>query len=178
VFRSIDPFDAPLREAIGSRAILFPVAYLLDRPQFDAVVTAASLVGDHGICLSITEEFSGDSGAGASHWVLNRWDWHEYRDIGRAGVLENALYSPEGTWGILVSHEQHAVVGGSEPFLKALAAEFPGFRESRVEFLRFWYDLRDRRATDVSWLPELLAHVYGAAPGAGETEWPDGQDAG
>ena len=39
--------------------------------------------------------------------------------------LDTALFSPAGTWGVLVSHEDHAVLGGPPEFMRMVAAEFP-----------------------------------------------------
>ena len=94
--------------------------------------------------------------------------------------VETALVSESGRWGMLISHEDHAVVGGSRGFIDRLTAEFPSLRSSGLEadpddtgtepdqrllpapeqvtgFLedvRGWHDL-------MSWLPANLEHLYG-----------------
>jgi len=134
----------------------------LQRGQFDALRTAAQDVGDDELCVSITEEFDALDGSQAGHWIINYWEHSEYRDLGRVGVLENAIYSPRGIWGVLISHEDHAIVGAKEQrFIDVLKTHFPEFSAARDEFLAYWSDVKARREADVSWLPSLLQHVYG-----------------
>jgi len=50
-------------------------------------------------------------------------------------TLENALYSREGRWGVLISHEMHALIAGSEGFMNALTKQYPGWTND-VQLLR------------------------------------------
>ena len=161
VFQSTNPFDTPLTERMTSRGLLFPVPYLLEPEQFAAVVRAAQAVGDDRLCISVTEEFDGLAGTRAEHYLASYWEAAEYQELGEVGVLENAIYSPSGQWGLIVSHEQHAVAGGSRLFLDALASHFPDFDSSLEQFLQTWAEYRQRRKADTSWLEALLTHVYG-----------------
>jgi hypothetical protein len=161
VFRDADPFEAPLRHSVMHRALLYPVPYLLERDQFDSVIEAARKEGDDSFCVSITE--GADTLAGRSeriHWIFDYWEYEEYRDLQIAGVLENAVYSPNGKWGMLVSQEQHAIVGGSASFIRSLSNSFPNYGESASAFTVFWNDLHRRAGIDVGWLRPVLAHVY------------------
>lgn len=161
VFQATDPFDAPLTAEMTARGLLYPVAYLLEPMQFAAVVTAARSVGDECLCLSVTEQFDGVSGTEAVHYIFDYWEGAEYQSLGEVGVLENALYSPSGQWGLLISHEQHAVVGGARMFWDTLVAEFPEIDSSLERFLQTWAGHARRRHVDTSWLSGLLTHVYG-----------------
>ncbi len=40
--------------------------------------------------------------------------------------MENAIYSTKGTWGVIISREQHALIGGPPRFIEALKANLPG----------------------------------------------------
>ena len=161
VFQSTDPFGAPLTERMTWRGLLYPVPYLLEPEQFDAVVAAARATGDDRICISVTEEFDGLSGARAEHCLFDYWEGAEYQRLGAVGVLENAIYSPRGQWGLMMSHEQHAVAGGPRIFMDELASRFPSFEASLEEFLQSWAEYRDQRNAEVSWLETLLTHLYG-----------------
>lgn len=164
VFQSTDPFGAPFTERMTSRCLLYPVPYLLEPEQFDAVVAAARVTGDYRLCISVTEEFDGLSGARAEHYLLDYWEGAEYQRLSAVGVLENAVYSPRGQWGLMMSHEQHAVAGGPRAFLDTLASRFPSFEPSLEEFLQSWAMYHNQRNADVSWLETLLTHLYGREP--------------
>lgn len=160
VFATTDAFGKPLQKSMRARALLYPVTYLLDPEQGAAVVGAAREVGDDTFCVSITEgdnDFTDQS----RHWELDYWEMNEYRELPLVGVLENAIYSPRGRWGLLISHEQHAVVGGTPEFIHSLKLQWPRFDESLSEFVKYWAEIKLRRKADTAWLEPLLAHLYG-----------------
>ena len=161
VFRNTDAFDAPLSSSLEVKALIYPVSYLLDRKQFSGLVEAARSAGDDAICLSVTEGDRTQDMGMPRHWILNFWEYEEYQNLSSVGVLENALYSPQGHWGMLFSHEQHAVVGGNRPFMAKLADEFPGFDISVEEFISTWTESRERSGVDVSWIPRMFDCLYG-----------------
>ena len=74
-------------------------------------------------------------------------------------MLENVLYSPSGQWGIMLSHEEHALLGGSTQFMSRLHDKLPP--DSLEEFLSFWKYARDHYQANIEWLPKQLIHVYG-----------------
>jgi len=159
VFRNVDPFNAPFSDTVESKALLYPVAYVLDRAEFVAVFQAASAVGDAAICASVVE--GRVPVPRGPHWRLEHWEYDEYRELQDLGVLENALYSPTGKWGLLVSHEQHALVGGSAVFVSALAKTFPDFEGSIDRFLAFWRENEVRHNSDTTWIKGLFVHLFG-----------------
>lgn len=161
VFQGVDSFDEPLASEVKNRELWAPVYYTLSVEQFGAVCAVAAAVGDVQICVSVTEEFESGSGLTATHWIFESWEYAEYEDEPSFRVLENAVYSPSGKWGILFSHEQHAIVGGSPEFMSTLTREYPDLTQSTVEFLRYWSDVSQRHGTSVKWVPLLLAHIYG-----------------
>lgn len=161
VFAATDPFGSPFQPAVSARALLYPVSYLLDAEQFQALADVARSIGDDAICVSITETNKRLDAPDARHWILEHWEWTEYHELGDVGVLENAVYSPIGQWGMLISHEQHAVLGGSERFMQEMAARFPAFQESLGEFLTYWSENSRRHNADVDWVAPLLSHLYG-----------------
>jgi len=163
LFRSADPFNQPVRNEVEARALLYPVSYLLDEQEFGAVAAAARAEGDTTLVVSITEEFGGSDAANANHWELSYWEYSEYRALDRVGVLENAIYSPAGHWGLLISHEQHAVAAGTRRFIEALLAENPEWQGSCAAFVDDWRHRSTTQRADVSWVPEVLRHIYGSA---------------
>lgn len=162
VFRTFNPFGTPVADQVRQRAILFPIAYMLDKDQFDALFDAAHAVGDETVCVSVTEGRDklvkrGD----VLDWQVQRWEYEEYRDLPTIGVLENAIFSPRGTWGLLISHEQHAIVAGELLFMRTLAAEFPGYNSASARFLEYWKFEQKRSGADIAWLMPLFTHIYG-----------------
>jgi hypothetical protein len=163
VFQNTNAFDAPVRQGMQAKALLYPVSYLLDENEFAALASAAQAEGDDSLYLSITEEFADYDGTNASHWLLNYWEYSEYCELDRIGVLENAMYSPAGRWGILISQEQHAIAAGTKSFIESLHSNHPEWRESLTAFTEDWRHRRATRQADVSWVRPLLTHVYGSS---------------
>lgn len=163
VFASFDPFSEPLRPDLEDRALVFPIAYRLTEDQFAAVVRAARISGDPGICVSAVEGGEDADYPFPRHWYLQLWETSEYQRLTGIGVLENAIYSPLGKWGIMVSQSDHAVVGGAKTAVEEILSAFPSREDSLREFLDYW-DYNERvHGVSLSWLPSLLTNV-----GAGE----------
>lgn len=119
IFAELDAFGSPFADGVVERALLFPVPIELEPGQIAALRAAARAVGDETIFMEEIEssrheerfwELSTDEGA--PYVVADPW-------------LDTALFSPAGTWGVLVSHEDHAVLGGPPEFMRMVAAEFP-----------------------------------------------------
>ena len=118
ILAELDAFGAPFADGGAERALLFPVPIELEPGQIAALRAAARAVGDETIFMEEIEtsreerfwELSSDDGA--PYVVADAW-------------LDTALFSPAGAWGMIVSHEDHAVLGGPPEFMRMVAAEFP-----------------------------------------------------
>ncbi len=162
VFRSDDPFDEPFTPSIRHRAILYPVTYELEPSELQAIATAARTVGDDAFYFSVLERPAESEQDRPYHWFIPLEDRNTYHSLGYPFVLENAIYSPKGLWGMMVSQEQHALVGGCDIFLNTLYAHLPVSEDEQVrEFLITWKDNRDRLGSKTDWLPRFMTHVYG-----------------
>jgi hypothetical protein len=164
----MDPFVAPFTSQIPFRAIVYPVGYVLHPDEFQAVSGAAAIAGDDRLFAALLEE------EGRPHFVLQS-SFEDYEALPIAG--ENALYGPSGTWGLMTSHLDHCVIGGTRPFFDHLSSTFPAIEPGRApgepgrepiafadqvhEFLRDRFRSGKENAVQ-SWLPELLTHVYGS----------------
>lgn len=135
VFLATDPFAWPFTSAVEECKILYPTdGFHLSRSQYSAFINAVKSVGDEGFFLSIVESedlsfLSRPSG----HWWCEFPDYEDYCQINLA--LENAMFSPSFHWGVLVSHEMHALAGGSAEFMEAFAQNYPNWKED-VQALR------------------------------------------
>jgi hypothetical protein len=76
-------------------------------------------------------------------------------------VMENCIYSKNGNWGVLFSHESHALIGGSEKFIELLQKGIPSIDDQIEEFLNEWKYNRDHYESSIEWVPRLLTHLYG-----------------
>ena len=119
VFSTNNAFVYPFKRFRACR-IFYPTdGYHLTEDQFSSIMTASRGAGEIDFLISIVES-EGTSFLDRSwgHWACSAPSYKEYSELPLA--LENALYSTRGRWGILVSHEMHALVGGTAPFLTRL----------------------------------------------------------
>jgi hypothetical protein len=73
---------------------------------------------------------------------------------------ENILLSPKGEWGIITSHEHHALLGGNQEFIDRIISSVPEIQNQVYEFLEYWKYYK-KNGTYVDWIPSLLEHIYG-----------------
>lgn len=154
VFVSNNPFSYPFGEDVEACVAMYPTSgYALGEEQYDAVVRAAQTVGGTTFYLSVVER-AGDFLDHDEHWLCTLPSYQAYNSL--PVVIENALYSTEGGWGILLSHEQHAVVGGSQTFVDSVKEAYPRWRSDIYELVQTWKDNPNR-----GWLGNLLPHLDG-----------------
>ena len=166
VCRHDDPFHAPFQDTVRARTILYPLQLgpRLDAAQLRALVEAARAVGDEALYYSQTEgetthlqlvRAEGRSelvdpalGNLGQHWLLPLDDVRQHDVIGP--YLDNALYSPRGSWAVLVSHDEFAVAGGSAKFVEVLHAGSPADERglNARDAVRRWLDDKRGSATD------------------------------
>lgn len=146
VFDSANPFSIPFRESIPKSLIFYPTdGYYLTPAQFEALSQAAS---EPSIQYNISlVEYAGDFFERGSHWNCVSPSYQDYRELPL--ILENALYS--STWGALVSHEDHAIVGGSDDFIARIRVAYPGWRDDCRRLRETW-----ARNPAGDWVDEVL----------------------
>ena len=145
VFKRIDPFSEIFKETIKERLILYPTnGYYLTNEQLEALIKAAIVVGDSKINISEVESESNcftvselDDSEQRKHWVVeNPNEICQYNQL--LLVLENSIYSPQGKWGLIVSHEDHAVLGGTSEFIESFKANYNKCDEDIKAFEENW----------------------------------------
>lgn len=169
IFVTTDPFKPLFRPALSARAILYPMSYELEVDELAALGAAAAEEGDERFYLMLREE------RGQPVYEFGFAEYEDYAELDL--VTEVVMYGSSGRWGLVVSHLDHCVVGGSARFLAALrnllppADPFraPGSPRTPLSFegqaKEFVVDLLTRvPETNVPWLRPLLAHIYGAEP--------------
>ncbi len=136
IFKNNDPFEDPFVESIKDRLLFYPTyGYHLSNDQYCAFVNAAKDNGDDGFFLSVTE-YEGNFLVKGEHWFCEYPEYNEYLRIPL--VLENALYSENGLFGIIVSHEDHAMVAGKDEFINSLKQYYNSWKDDRVRLENDW----------------------------------------
>ena len=135
IFKSNDPFSIPFQPDIEAYLLLpFTPGCSLTSAQYRAVTGAARTVGDQGFVLSEIE--SDDFFNRLEHWWCEFPTYEDYLTLGT--MIENAMYSINSHWGIMFSHEWHAVVGGSESFIRNVDKIYPEWRTCVIEYIDGW----------------------------------------
>jgi|GEM_PF-6149620 len=161
VFRSRSPFDNAFQERITHKLIVYPTAGMhLTEEQYAALVHAARHVGDSTFYVSEIEMPSAFSEpydpARPTHWLADvTCSYATYG--GTTIVLENSLYSSMGKWGVLLSAEDHAIVGGSHAFIRAFQDAYPQWQAERSRFISYWQDYCRAKQVDTAWLSDYVS---------------------
>lgn len=171
VFASGYPYDEPFHPRLNQRLVLAPVLDQFNEEQFAALAASARAVGDHDFFFAEAGTYPDNR---ESHWphkplsntgriAFDRFE--AYADTSH--FTTNALWSPVGEWGILISHEWFASVAGTEEFAHEFIDRYPATphgeggplltANEQVQIL-----LEDVKSwSDQGWLYEFLTHMYG-----------------
>ena len=167
VFNGIDPFKEIFKDSIQEKLILFPTeGYYLSHKQFEALIRAVEFIGENEIYISEIESENDSFASSQSisesyqckHWIVKDLiDISEYSKI--LIVVENAIYSSLGNWGLVISHEEHAVLGGTSEFMKKFKDNYDSWEEDIDEFKKSWEYKKDIHNLNLDWLPILIRHL-------------------
>jgi hypothetical protein len=163
IFVNEDPYNTPFSPIVESRLILFKYRYHPEPPLLNVLVETAQFYGDHGFYASILDRPAPEERMQPYHWFVPFSDIGEYESL--VGPVENAIYSPKGTWGLMGSHDWHGLLGATQPFIQSMRLHLPQLDQDVLAFLEEWKDYHQDRQADVSWIPPLLFHVYGEKRG-------------
>lgn len=161
VFTTGNPFESPFTSAIESRMILFPVHYVMETSLARAITKASAQLNENSFYLSVLERPTDEEHDRPYHWHVAFTELEQYRSLGYPFVLENAVYSDRGTWGLMFSHERHAVLGGPAEFVQVVTEELPKLTEQVETFIETWKKNQKGLGSNVHWLIRLLRHAYG-----------------
>lgn len=170
VFKNNDPFGEMFQDIIRKRIILCPIdGFYLTKAQYEALLGAINAVQDDNINISEVESQAdcfniceNNDKYQCQHWELVN-NFTLYNDYSALPIIvENAIYSPSGKWGILISHEGHAVIGGTDKFVDAFKALYPLWENGIKSFERQWDYNKNEYKSDVDWIPKLINHINNA----------------
>lgn len=136
VFIGNDPFKDPFSKSVTSRIIFYPTyGYHLTEAQYRAFSAALRRMGISEFYLSIIE-FSGAFLEKGRHWFCELPSYKQYLQLPL--TLENCIYSKEGIFGIMISHEDHAWIGGKGEFVNTVKAEYKTWKNDIRNFEKHW----------------------------------------
>lgn len=163
VFAAGNAFGFPFRNRFRWAMIFCQTEYYeLTEPQFDAIMKAARAIDD-GTLMFATEEGWEINFApkGDKYWELENATYEDHLNLGL--FKESAHWSTTGQWGLLISDEFHAVVGGTDDFMRALRKAYPKWRDDLAEAREVWADSLFSRSPHLGWIDKVVAH-YEIAP--------------
>jgi len=170
VFIQDNPIEEVFASGIEERKIIYRYKYEIDSTLAEALIDAASRIGDRGCYLSLLWKTSRPNYVNHCYIPFSEfWSTYinkeneSYSRIRFFSVSENVLYSPQGKWGIMFSHEGYALLGGISGFMEKISNLLPNLDSQVYQFLEYLqYCQANYYGTQLSWwLPRLLSHVYG-----------------
>jgi hypothetical protein len=169
IFVKVDAFNKPFFPKIIARRIVYPLDNYLEQPFLEALIEAATKVGDIGCYLSVLWQFEGQPNncyIPLSELLEGYTSPLSEKTIeGRLNMCiipEYILYSAQGKWGLIVSDEHHGMLGGSSEFIEVFYKYLPNLDNQVYDFLERMQDLRpDGSYKKIGWLSDMLSHVYG-----------------
>lgn len=165
IFKNADPFGRMFNNFINQKIVLCRTdGYYLSREQFDALMNAVKSLGESSFYLAITEDdFPSTNFDHQNDYKLGPWElsskisYEEYINIPL--VLENALFSTNGTWGVIISHEDHAVIGGLDNFIELFKTEYADWKQGLKNFVEMCEYNKKNYKSDLAWLPNFLNYI-------------------
>ena len=110
--------------------------------------------------VSITGQPKGKEENGPYHWKFTVEETEQKKV--KFGSYENAIYSINGTWGIICSYDGHAIIGGPKKMIDNIINVIPDMDTRLVEFLELWkYYHKKNNKVNLYWIPKMLTHIYG-----------------
>lgn len=167
VFRTLDPFDAALfTSKIERRIILCQTAgFHLTKHQYAALLMTLQelnsedyfLLSRHDIHAFCEVDLNGQV---PCHLKCPKNYPHEkYRETGNEFDLclySPCLYSQNGNWGIILSDEWSAALGGTVRFVATFQKYYPAWKYGYHNFVEYLKDCEKQYNTDISQISTYL----------------------
>lgn len=138
LFKTNDPFVYPFTDNVGEYLFFYPTeGYFLKKVQFEALIASAKEMDDTTLIISMVETDK-DFFNTEEQYVCKNLEYDDYRRL--PIHLENTIFSYNAMWGLLVSQEFHAIVGGSVGFVNILKKKYPGYSEDFTILKADWVE--------------------------------------
>ena len=166
IFNSNDPFGQMFQQEVVGRLLIYPTdGTYLDELQFNALNESVKATGDSGFYISEVEAepdpfiMSNENEIyHPAHWVCDSLiNFEDYRDL--TIVLDNAMFSKQGKWGVLVSNEGHAVLGGTMEFINHFKQLYPKWVDCFNDFEKMCEYNRNNYNLDFYWYDSFVKHL-------------------
>lgn len=167
IFKNTDPFEEMFQDWVKEKYLLYIPGYYLSKIQFNALQKTLDSMGESSFFLSEIEgrdisKVLAPEDELSNYCTLKSSSYDEYKS--HIILLDNALYSTTGKWGIIISHEDHGVVGGSDEFITYFKKFYPYLDYDLKQVLEMW---NHPEKPGASWKPDVLKYVNTAIkPGA------------
>jgi len=161
IFASQDPYGEPFQLSIEKRLLLYPFRYGLheSQPWLALVMSAIKSLGEDGFYVSVLNTFSDLPEEETTHWYVPLSEAHLYIDL--VFPVQNAIYSVNGTWGIICSDEDHAILGGPNAVVASVQRSIPDLEFRVISFLQMWKGYYEQNTNvNINWIPKLFSHIY------------------
>lgn len=164
IFCNNDPFGRMFKSSILSKVLLYPTnGYHLSKKQYSALINTLNSIGETFFYVS---EIEGTDYFKKSNCMMHKdahlevtvnTSYYEYENTNI--YLENAIYSHKGQWGAIISHEDHAVLGGSKEFIAIFKNFYPEWKDDQIKFLNAFEYWNKIAKIDLSWLAPFISYI-------------------
>ncbi len=172
VFSGTDPNTDCFNMNIEKVSLLLPVEnFILTKDQYIALMRTLSVIGDNEeLFISEIEGQSIDDvftpfaqltpfahfqRCKTRHFVTDlNTSYEEYEQTQM--IFENAIYSSKGNWGIIISQEDYALIGGDGEFIETYRSLFPEIDQSLELFYEYWEYEKRVHNRNLDWYDEFI----------------------
>ena len=161
IFSNNDPFNNVFNNYIEKKILIFPTkGYYLSKDQYDNLIKVLDFFLEKEIFISEIENGE-ESFENTVEYCFNhnrielKTSYEEYLKI--PVFLENILYSTTAKWGMMISHENHALLGGSSKFIEKFLENY-SYLEDKEKFLRYWHYNKQNYNSDLNWQKEFFKY--------------------
>ena len=165
IFKSNDHSSMVFQPEIES-CLIFPHTggHLLSDDLYPAITDAAIAEatrtgGDHGFYFSGTYCPEPEIFDEPHHWWCGFPPHDEFLFLNSPGTFENAMYARDSSWGVAVEYDWHALVGGSEDFIRRVDEGYPEWRQEVIEtVVELEYTINTRGSMIIDLIVEMLEY--------------------
>lgn len=169
VFVTADPYGEPFSSGVARRSLVFPTDhYALNDAQYTALADAAHASGDVSAFIVDIEDWRDRRSWGDKRrelWEVVLGSVNPYRSLpaeSNISLMQTAMFSQSGLWGLQQSDEFHAIVGGDHTFMDAFELGLGVDHETQIRsWIDYWYEGQRAGWADATWLPRHLQHLIG-----------------
>ena len=164
IFDNTNPFK-PIINRNYKMIVFYPTkGYFISEKQFKSLINTLQLIGEKTFYISEIENgkesFNLNNDVekySFKHFIVDvELDINEY--FNSQIILENAIYSTKGTWGIIISHEEHAILAADKNFMSIFKNEYTCYKNDIENFKETWINNNKEYGSDISWIKNILSY--------------------